>query len=604
MINWEDINLRNHTSGKVKTTCPACSHDRKDKKDPCLSVDIDKGLAKCWNCKKISIRDKKPSPKYNLPPQEWENHTKLSDNLVHWFRDVRKISQQTLIDCKITEERHFQPALQKEVNNIVFNYFEGKVLVNKKYRTADKRFTQTAGTRKILYGLNDIIGHEDIYVVEGEMDKLALWETGIKNCVSVPNGAKDLTDYFETCEDYLKDLKRIYIAVDTDDDGRYLERELLKRFGKWRCARVEFAGEKDANDLLMKKGIMALQEAAANPTYYPVDGTFTAKDVEDELLDYYENGMEDCIAPKSFCFSDFNSIFKIMMGQLTVVTGIPSHGKSNWLEWYVLNLIEDYGYKASFYSPEHFPMKIHHSILAEKVMGKPFKKSCYGNDRMFEKEVNQYVEWSKERIYITYPLKGETVTWSWLFDKFKEQLFRYGIDIFVIDAFNKVKRKNPDSLGEINDILSELCLFVQAYNVHVFLVAHPTKMKKKQPDKKQSRSIDEYEVPTLYDVKGTGDFRDQTHNGLCVYRYFDNPTMGVDGYTKVINLKTKFKEQGQMTGEALFKYDASNGRFYNYNGDPDRFPIFDERRKQTPIQKKQTVFFPNEEEDEYDDLPF
>ena len=161
------------------------------------------------------------------------------------------------------------------------------------------------------------------------------------------------------------------------------------------------------------------------------------------------------------------------MGQLTTVTGIPSHGKSNFIEDYVLSLAKD-GYSASFFSPEHFPMKLHHGALAQKVIGKQF----LGDSKMTKDELQSYIDWSSDKIYLTYPEKGESIKWEWLLNKFKEQLFRYGIDIFVIDAFNKVKRNNPDSLGEINDVLSELCLFAQAYNVHIFLIAHPTKMRK------------------------------------------------------------------------------------------------------------------------------
>ena len=593
MINWNDINLKNRSNGKLKTVCPACSHNRKNKKDPCLSVSIDQGLANCWNCGEVSVRDLKKKDDYKLPNQQWTNYTKISDKLVKWFKDERNISQQTIIDCKITEEEYYQPALSKKVNNIVFNYFEGAVLVNKKYRSGNKKFTQTAGTRKILFGLNHIIGCDEIYIVEGEMDKLAFWEAGYKNCVSVPNGAKDLSDYFEECEAYLKDVKKVFIAVDTDEDGKNLERELIKRFGKWRCARIEFDGEKDANDLL-KKGILSLQKAIENPNHYPVDGTFTAEDIKDDLLDYYDNGMEECPAPKSPNFAELNKVFKIMMGQLTVVTGIPSHGKSNFIEDYVINIIHDYKYKASFYSPEHFPMKLHHGVLAEKVIGKPFEHAFRDNPRMTKEDIDTYIKWSKDKIYITYPEKGETVNWKWLLDKFKEQLFRYGIDIFVIDAFNKVKRNKPDSLGEINDVLSDLCQFAQAYNVHVFLIAHPVKMQK---DNKTGL----YAAPTLYDVKGSGDFRDQAHNGLCVYRYFDNAQS--EGFTEVINLKTKFKNQGKITGSAYFKYDFTNGRYYDKNGVPDRFYLFDERRKEFQVEQK--VIAPEiNDEFEFDDLPF
>ncbi len=37
--------------------------------------------------------------------------------------------------------------------------------------------------------MDDIIGQSEVIIVEGEMDKLAMMEAGIRNVVSVPDGA-------------------------------------------------------------------------------------------------------------------------------------------------------------------------------------------------------------------------------------------------------------------------------------------------------------------------------------------------------------------------------------------------------------------------------
>ena len=48
---------------------------------------------------------------------------------------------------------------------------------------------QTPGTERILYGLDDVKNAAEIIIVEGEMDKLALEEAGMRNVISVPDGA-------------------------------------------------------------------------------------------------------------------------------------------------------------------------------------------------------------------------------------------------------------------------------------------------------------------------------------------------------------------------------------------------------------------------------
>lgn len=551
MIAWDQIEISNNKSGEIRTTCPSCSHTRKKPKDKCLAVNIDKGLAKCWNCEDVSVRDLPEKKEYNLPPQEWQNFTNLPDAMVKYLKG-RGISQQTAIKAKITCEEYYQPSEEKKVPNIVFNYFEGDKLINKKFRSAKKSFTQIKNAKKIFYGLNDIIGAKEVYIVEGEMDKISLMELGIINCISVPNGANDMNDVFETCERYIKDIEKFYIAVDMDDQGAKLEGELIKRLGKWRCERIKFKG-KDANEDLINDRL-GLEETIKKPIPYPIDGTFTANDIEDEIIDLYRNGLESTIKPKGQDFREFNKIFSILRGQLTVGTGIPSHGKSNFIEWYILNLVNDNDLKASFYSPEHLPMKLHHSVLAEKVVGKPFHNSFAGFDRMTESELRSYNEWSSERIYLTVPEKGDMADWDWLIEKWKEQIFRFGIDIFVVDAFNKVKRNHADSLGEISEILSRLTLFVQTYDVHLFLIAHPTKMQKEEKS-------DNYKIPGLYDVKGSGDFRDQSHNGLCVHRYFTDDNDEGRPHTKVINLKIKFKHQGEIGESCKFHFQPANGRY-------------------------------------------
>lgn len=568
MIKWEEIDTKGRTSGTIKTICPNCSHTRKKKKDPCLSINIDKGLAKCWNCDEISVRDyKEPeqTKQYDLPSQEWKNYTELSDKFVKWFWDVRGIRQQTLVSCKITEERKFMPAKGSEMNCVVFNYFEGSQLVNKKYRSSDKNFTQEKNAKKVFYGINDIAAESEVVIVEGEMDKLAMWEAGFTNCISVPNGANDLNDVFENCEVYLKDVQLYYIAVDMDAPGLKLESELVKRLGKHKCKRVNWV-EKDANDELLKGDIQArIKEAKP----YPVEGTFTANDVSDDIDKLYQHGFEAPIRPfKTHEFRHFNANFSFLRGQLTTVTGIPSHGKSNFIESYLLSVVKDNDLKCSFYSPEHFPMEMHHSILAEKVVGKPFHNKSNGIDRMTKSELNDYKQWSSKRIFLTAPEKAIVPNWDWIFERFEEQIFRYGVDIFVIDAFNKVKRDNPDSLGEISQILSRLTLFCQQHGVSVFLIAHPTKMRK---DEKTGL----FSIPTLYDVKGSGDFYDQSHNGIVVYRDFAN------NVSNVIPLKLKFKHQGNVGQEHHFEYCMVNGRYYPQHEKPsyESFLIAEEKKQ-------------------------
>ena len=97
--------------------------------------------------------------------------------MVAWFAS-RGISEATLERNGVAQEVVWSPAHKERRPSIAFPYTRNGEIVNVKYRTEDKHFTQVKGAEKILYGLDDVAGETEIIFVEGEMDKLALEEAG------------------------------------------------------------------------------------------------------------------------------------------------------------------------------------------------------------------------------------------------------------------------------------------------------------------------------------------------------------------------------------------------------------------------------------------
>jgi len=260
-----------------------------------------------------------------------------------------------------------------------------------------------------------------------------------------------------------------------------------------------------------------------------------------------------------------------MRGQLTTGTGIPSHGKSNFTDWLALNLINDYGLKGSWFSPEHSPMSLYQTNLMEKVIGRNFwgdKETTQGTaPRITRSEIDKYEEWANEKIYLT-GADGTTLpTWDWLLEKFKEQMISFGIDLFVIDAFNKVLLPSGNKIEQINIVLTKLTHFAQSNNVLIILVAHPTKMQKNE------QGI--YDVPDLYSVSGSADFRNQTHNGFSIYRMWEDLDAGVENTTTFYNMKTKYNFQGSIGSSVDFNYSTVNGRYYEKGTEEPLFSLID-----------------------------
>ena len=311
-IEWESLKFKKK-SGKEKLRCPSCDTQRTDKKDTSLLINHNEGYGKCFYCEDLTFREdenKKVKQKdYKLPVQEWKNYTKLSDAMVKYL-ESRKITQSTAIDLKWTEETYWQPKANKNVSNIVFNYFEKDVLVNKKYRDGAKNFTQSAGTRSIFYNINSVIGSDEVWIVEGEFDVAALYQVGIKSAISVPNGANDNDDYWKNSEEYLKDVKKFIIAVDNDEKGKALQERIAQRLGRYRCEYIEFEN-KDANDDL-KCGI--LHNTIKKRQRFAVSGTFKVSDLKGGILDLYNNGLPKTMYPKAKYFQGMKDVFSVMRG--------------------------------------------------------------------------------------------------------------------------------------------------------------------------------------------------------------------------------------------------------------------------------------------------
>lgn len=595
IIEWNEIDTKGKSSGQIKVKCPACSPERKNKNDRCLSVNVAKGVAKCHHCEAISIRDDKPMVQdkiYKVPEQTWRNYTSLSDGMVK-FCEARGIFQSTLKEMEVTEENYFQPQAGRNMNNLVFNYFEGEILVNKKYRSGAKHFTQTAQTKPVFYNINAAVGQEEVFIVEGEFDVLAMHQCGYKNTISIPNGANDNDDFWINCEKYLQGVGKFYIATDNDDKGEIVAEKIAQRLGRYRCVRILF-NNSDANGDLLEGGPDLVKESIVNGKRYPASGTFTVEDLAGGIHDLYNNGLPETLYPKHKCFGRLNEVFSVMKGHLVVATGIPSHGKSNFTEWYVMNLIKDYNLKASFFSPEHSPMALHQTQFIEKFFGQSFWKDYPNRPRIKKESIERYIKWANEKIYITAPDNGEMPTWNWIMEKFKEQMFIYGVDVFVIDAFNKIEfdKSNDSELSKIKSVLTKLTMFAQMNNVIIFLVVHPKKMSKKDNG--------DFEMPTLYDCSGSADFRNQTHDGFTIYRHFSNDNDGTIDENDVdfAVQKVKMKFQGEMNGFERFRFDVPSGRYHAKDQNPPTF-VFDRDEGDLPMASPSDAFHVDEL-----DLPF
>ena len=531
---------------KKQGTCPLCSHTRqpKNQKAECASYDWERGLGTCHNCSTTfqlhSYQRKGASEKEYVRPDQ-KPTKELNSKVVQWF-ETRGISQKTLTDLRVGEGPEYMPQTGKTENTIWFNYLMGDQLINVKYRDGRKNFKLYKGAEKVFYNINSIVGYDTCIITEGEMDVLALHEAGIKNAISVPNGAtltNNNLDYLDNCIDYFEDKEKVILAVDQDDAGQMLQQELIRRLGAEVCFLVTFEDCKDANEYLLKYGKEKLAERITKARPVPLENVTTFKDIEDEVTDFVKNGFKPGY---QIGLPNFDDIFSTYTGQFITVTGIPSSGKSDFVDQMVVGYNANYGWKTAFASPENAPTYLHAHKLMRKTWGDMPTRADIGGAKW--KEVSEHVNDNYFFIDMDkYSLES-------VLRKGAELVKRKGIKCLVIDPFNKVRDVDAVS-DDVNrytmDYLQKIEMFCKKYDVLVFIVAHPTKMYKGADGK--------MEEPTMYNIKGGGEWYDASYHGILVHRDYEAKTV------KAKVLKVKFQNLGENGAESFFTWEPKSGSF-------------------------------------------
>jgi twinkle protein len=606
-FNWGKLGIDvTHIRREGKTTCPKCGPTRKNKRDKSLSVNVNTGDYCCHNSPcdfrgnaEERYSDKKPKREYTKPVPRLQQ---VSDKVAKWF-ETRGISNNTLLHMKITEAAEWMPQVQREQNCICFNYFREEELINIKFRSADKNFKLAKDAELIFYNLNCLKERKrnSIAIVEGEIDALTLVECGIYGVLSVPNGANQLRpgvaprlEYLDNCWDDLVSVESFVIATDDDEAGILLKQELIRRIGADRCYTVRYPqGCKDVNEVLTKHGKESVLNMfrLENLTEVPIEGVLRMQDMESDADAIFKFGY-----PKTMKLGwDLDKYLTWLPGDVTVITGIPNHGKSTWLNNVLVQLSDQHGWRIAVFSPEKARNGFLITEIATIFAGMPVYRSN-PNEKMSE-DLWHAAKRFVEDHFLFVKTSGIDLTVDGLLDVGTSMMRRYGINALVIDPWNYVETDIPKGQTEtvwLGNQLGKVSEWAKESNVHVFVVAHPAKMPKHPKTQKLL-------VPTLYDISGSAHWNNKIDNGVCVYRNYD------DGTTSVYVHKVRWFFVGRGGGQVKMVFDPASQRFSDYNELSQEQQTYEDiksnqklrERGREIFEEKQTLEFPKIE-----DVPF
>lgn len=546
------IDTKGRTSGNVHTICPKCSHTRRKNREPCLSVNLDNDVPvylchHCgWRGPEAGFAAEHQLTHWSQPERrQRREYTRPEEPVAHpstrleTFFSERGIRRETYEAFGIIDDGR----------SICFPYYRGGQLVNIKHREPQKRFRMEAGAELVMWGLDDIDPDQPVTIVEGECDRLALAEAGIGNVLSVPAGAPAVgTDienaelaYLESAETILKQAREVILAGDMDEPGRRLTEELARRIGRAKCWRVEWPdGAKDANDALVAGGAEAVIAAIDRRIPYPVDGVTSPSEYL-ELLWKYESDVE---TGKSLsAWPGFSTMMRFTPGQLTVLAGIPSAGKSVWLNHLLLQLGMEHGWRSALFSPEYHPTELHVRDLLELHMGKPIRQDLPG--AATRDDVRAALADIEDKFRFIHPTAA---TLDEVLGRAEALVYRHGVKMLVIDPWTELDRGDDGALSAtdwVGKSLKRIRRFGREFGVHCIVSAHPAKSRPIE----QKDGTRRYPVITPYDISDSRHWYEMADNILSIWRDKTDPTAPVEIHVQ----KVRFRDNGQM-GVAAFHY--------------------------------------------------
>ena len=406
-----------------------------------------------------------------------------------------------------------------------------------------------------LFGLPQIILNDDpITIAQREFDAIVLMERGIPNVVALPNGG-DVTDkaddynkepdkfgYLSRAAESAKHWKSVRFALDDTKEGMSLRQELSRRLGPGRCTAAKMT-RGSVWQTMAELGADELCQDINEAQSLPILGLFSVDDFEHELKDYFEHGMASGV---STGWKNVDKIYTVVPGQLTVITGIPNAGKSEWVDALTFNLALNNGWRFAAFSPEN-GKEAHTIKFVEKRVEMSADPKSYR--RMTYDTMMSGAKWVENHYYFI-ESKDVMPTLDWILDRAKDAALRYGIKGLIIDPWNRIEKilGNKSETDYVAESIPKILRFAANQGIHVWLVVHP---KQQQKDQKTGK----IPAPSLYDMAGSAHFVNMCDNGVVIHR-----SESIDDTTEVLVRKVRFKHVGRK-GETKLKYDRQTGRY-------------------------------------------
>lgn len=473
-------------------------------------------------------------------------------------------------------------------NILVFPFYdESGYLRFIKYRKTDfnknkdrnKEWCES-GCKPILFGMKQCDGSKRLVITEGQLDSLSVASAGIKNAVSVPNGAKGFT-WVPYCFNWVSKFQEIVVFGDLEKGHMTLLEDFQKRFPN-RIKHVrekDYQGCKDANELLQKYGAEAVRNAVENAVMVPVKRVIPLAEVES--VNIYQ-------LPKlKTGISELDRLLYggLPFGMVCIISGKRGDGKSTFASQIMGNAVEQ-GYATFAYSGE-LPNYLYKSWFDFQIAGRNHiteNQTDFGTVNRFITNRNQELinEWYREKAYIYDSRIVELDEQEDLLKSVTQAIMQYGIKVVLIDnlmtAMYIDEKQGTDKYDQQGHFVRELTKIAIRYDVLILLVAH--------------RRKNAFSQDANDEISGSGDITNLAGITLSYDRGSrDDIEKGFmdDSQRKLILAKNRLFGKVNLDG-IILSYDEKSKRVYGPRDDVNRKFGWDKNDGFEPVSDMEIPF--------------
>ena len=194
------------------------------------------------------------------------------------------------------------------------------------------------------------------------------------------------------------------------------------------------------------------------------------------MKDIKQVNSEDILVIPTGYYELDKKIMGLSAGELTILSGLNSCGKTSWLDCLALNTVNQ-GFKVGIWSGEMQDWRFKNWI-SQIAAGKNNVRSKQGYDNLFyvPNNISEKINtWLDDKLFLYNNSYG--MNWQQLFNDIKELVDNKGVHLILLDNLATLNISDYD--GEKNTKQTKFIVDIKEYakqkNIHVIVVCHPKK---------------------------------------------------------------------------------------------------------------------------------